>query len=142
MKKFFILSCFLLGLIVSANSYIVYTQPYSITVHESDDFPTVEQIILHGRLTTGKAKYSVGNEDEPLRVFKAQNNLEINFFSTLGNIDIAVYDGSSNLIHHSNVNIKSEGQINIDISAWNPGTYRIQFRDVEDGFMYGDFEVK
>ena len=141
MKKFFILSCFLLGLIVSANSYIIYESPYTIDVYSNDkekkEWTTADQMSMQGRLTTVKPKSLF----EPVVVYKDDVCIEINFFSTLGNIDIAIYDGSSNQVHHSNVNPVVGDEKTINISSLPAGVYKLQLTDTGGGLLYGIFEV-
>jgi len=77
----------------------------------------------------------------PIEAFINISELDIDFLSDVGSIDVVVYDEAVNVVYQKTVDTNTEKHLSIDISAWEEGNYTIRFINSEDRFMYGEFEV-
>jgi len=133
MKKFFILACCILGLLVAPNSY-------SKDDPKDNPFLEMDEIDIHGSLAESTVRDEV---EKPIMAYSSTDCLKINFFSTLGNIGIYVYDGLGNTVHHSNVNIVSGQVVTVGYDNWVNGYYMLKILKLATGEQaIGTFEVK
>lgn len=77
----------------------------------------------------------------PIQAFLSISELNIDFLSDVGSIDVVVYDEFGNAVYQKTVDTLTENHLTIDISAWNPGNYEVRFIGSEDRFMYGEFAI-
>lgn len=100
-------------------------------------------ISLEGKLGTRwpKAPGETEPDYSPISVYKTDFILKIDFLSTLGDIDIAVYDEFGNYVYRSNVNVIAGDETIINISSWADGEYTIRFTNDVGQIMYGTFMI-
>lgn len=77
----------------------------------------------------------------PICAFVGVSELDIDFLSDVGSIDVIVYDELGNTVYQKFVNTPAENHLTIDISDWESGNYQIRFVNSEDRFMCGEFEI-
>jgi hypothetical protein len=117
---------------------MMYAMPSSFDSDNSfNSMRKKEEIRMKGSLR----KNSVKSVFSPIRAFFSISELDIDFLSDVGSIDVVVYNESGNAVYQKTVNTPIEHNLTIDVSDWELGNYEIRFVSSEDQFMYGEFEI-
>jgi len=86
------------------------------------------QIDLQGKLKTGTK-----SEAQPVEVFQSEYCLQVNFMSTLGDLDIEVFDEISQTVFQTTGNATAGSNLTIDTHKWQQGAYILTITDDEGG---------
>jgi len=136
-KKLYTLSYFLFGFIVMEDSHIIYARPYLVNAFSNSLIKGATEFRGCFAITCQKSVV------KPIQVKKTAENIEITSFSTLGDIDIVIYDEWGHSVHHSNVNKIDGNSLSIDICTWRKGKYMIKFtHSGTESFIYGHFAIE
>ena len=124
------------GLIIAADSHIIYISPYTIATDQKSESNT--ELDFRGYFMTN----STNSKFNPIRVVKTSNHLEIFSFFTLGDINIVIHDEQGNFVHHSNVNTITGNKLFINICNLSKGEYTIKCTCLRSKrFIYSHFGV-
>lgn len=78
----------------------------------------------------------------PIHATISSINLEAEFLTHLGDIDVEVYTATGSLVYENNVNTQTQQTVLIGVSNWDSGVYEIRFVNLDGNYMYGTFEIK
>ena len=97
---------------------------------------TTSKITLSGNYPPGKSRSLV----EPVQAFIIGQFVEVDFYDSLGTIDLFIYDESGNAVYQQSVNASTGQQLSIDISSFDAGVYTIEFVNSQTD-LFGEFEI-
>jgi len=122
----FLVFCFLL-------STFIIISGETITNSKS----TTSKITLSGNYPPVKSRSLV----EPVQAFIIdQSSIEVDFYDSLGTIDLLIYDEAGNAVYQQSVNASTGQQLSIDISFFDAGVYTIEFVNSQTD-LFGAFEI-
>jgi len=76
----------------------------------------------------------------PISIFQYQDYIEVGFNSSLGAINVSIYDDEGNVVYQQSINASAGQQLLIDVSDFDAGTYTIEFVNSQAD-LSGDFEI-
>jgi len=135
MRRIHLMIYYCFGLIVAADSHIIYTSPYTITTDQKNK-PNFE-LDFYGFFATNSKK----SKFNPIKVIKTDTHLEIISFSTLGDINITICNEQGNFVHC--INTVTGNKYLIDMCNWCKGRYTIRcISPTSKEFIYSYFDVE
>ena len=118
MKQIFLFSVFFCCLLSTS----VFTALGETIVNKNCD--TAKEIDLNGDLPPDRLRSLI----KPVQAFIIDQSVEVDFnASSLGTIDLSIYDESGNVVYQQTVNATAGQQLFIDISSFDAGGYTIAF---------------
>lgn len=133
MKNLIQLSFFLFILLVSNTSQSKEHMP---PASGDDDDKIVD---LEGTIPTssGRSMYIV-----PIKATINSSFLNITVLQNLGTISIEVTSTTGNSLYFSSINTQFQGNLSINVSNWNSGTYKIRFVNSIGEYLQGTFQIE
>jgi len=87
-------------------------------------YDTEREIDLSGNLPPDRSRSLI----KPVQAFIVGQSIEVDFnASSLGIIDLSIYDDAGNVVYHQTVNSTAGQQLFIDTSGFDAGEYTIAF---------------
>jgi hypothetical protein len=123
--------CLLLSVIIPQISH-----SSNVTPPENDAEKRIE---LKGYLEGSSTTKSVFQT--PVEATISSNSLNVDFLSTLGDINVEVISVSEGLVYTNTVNAQTQQSLSINVSGWDYGMYEIRFTDSNGNYLYGTFEI-
>jgi hypothetical protein len=77
----------------------------------------------------------------PIEAYLESDVIDVDFNSSLGIIDLTIYDEVGNVVYQQSVNTYAGQQLSIDISSFNQGQYTIEFVNSQGQYLSGDFTI-
>jgi len=131
MKQIFLFSVFFCCLLSTS----VFTALGETIVNKNCD--TAKEIDLNGDLPPDRLRSLI----KPVQAFIIDQSIEVDFnASSLGIIDLSIYDDAGNVVYQQTVNATAGQQLFIDISSFDAGGYTIAFVNAQMN-LSGIFEI-
>lgn len=131
MKKLFRICLLLSVLIITQVGH-----SSNVIFHENNAEKRIE---LKGDLEGSSATKSVFQT--PIEATISSNSLNVDFLSTLGDINIEIISVSEGLVYTNIVNTNSQNKVSINVFDWDYGIYEIRFTDSNGNYLSGTFEI-
>ncbi|NDW09508.1 DUF3244 domain-containing protein [Dysgonomonas sp. 520] len=133
MKKFTLLfSLVALSFLVS-NTFAAQSDSQIVLEENRDGLGLVGELIVISPRSLSLVK--------PVTIFVNEDNVEINFNSTLGSVEIAVTDSNGNTVYSKNVNAAARTTIDISLIGWLSDTYTLTITNSKGRKTTGVFEL-
>ena len=132
MKRFFLFSLFFCCLLSTS----VFTLVGETIANKSYD--TEREIDLSGNLAPVKQRSL--SLVQPIQAFIISQSIKADFNTSLGAIDVSIYDETGNVVYQQTVNASAGQQLLIDVSNFAAGEYTIAFVNAQMN-LSGIFEI-
>ena len=97
----------------------------------------VKQITLKGQLDIPKGK----SVTMPVEAYQTIGDLQVNFLTSLGDLNIAVVDEANQSVFQTDVNATAGSKLIIDLCGWESGEYTLLITNGLGGCLEGQFEI-
>ncbi|GHT13775.1 hypothetical protein FACS189432_02850 [Bacteroidia bacterium] len=97
-----------------------------------------EEMVLHGSFQNNPLR----SLSMPFSVTKTANQIIVDYLQSLTNITLTVLNEYGDVMYYDIVSPSINGQLVINISNWEEGSYTISFSNNSGGCIYGNFEIQ
>jgi hypothetical protein len=106
--------------------------------------PDTYAIDMVGRLGVSWPRYDIPNPDQPLEVShkSTDRQLEINFLSSIEDVDIFVTDATGAAVIQNSVYVNINSTVNLNLTGLPQGTYSIRLLDQNGDSVHGNFTIE